>query len=85
MYFNPDPSKQAQEVIFSKKCTKEDHPSIYSNDIPVTQATVQKNIGLYIDEQLNYNTHIKEKLSKVYKGIGLLRSIFNKLPRQARL
>ena len=58
--FNPDPSKQAQEVIFSRKCTKEDHPSIYINDIPVTQTTVQKYIGLYLDEKRNYNTHKRE-------------------------
>ena len=38
---------------------------------------------MYLDEKLNYNTHIKEKLSKVYKGIVLLRNLFNKLPRQA--
>ena len=25
MYFNPDPSHQAQEVIFSRICTNEDH------------------------------------------------------------
>ena len=85
MSFNPDPSKQAQEVIFSRKYTKEDHPLIYSNDIPVTQTTVQKHIGMYLDEKLNYNTHIKEKLSKVYKGIGLLRNLSSKLTRQALL
>ena len=34
--FNPDHSKQAQEVIFSRKCTKEDHPPIYFNATPVT-------------------------------------------------
>ena len=82
MYFNPDPSKPAQEVIFSRKCTKEDHPPIYFNNIPVTQTTIQKHIGLYLDEKLNYNNHIKEKLSKVYKGIELLRNLSNKLPRQ---
>ena len=58
--FYPDPSKQAQEVIFWKKYTKEDHPPIYFNDIPVTQTTVQKHIEMYLDEKLNYNTHIKE-------------------------
>ena len=83
MSFNPGPSKQAQEVIFSRKCTKEDPPPIYFNDIPVTQTTVQKYIGMYLDEKPNYNTRIKEKLSKVYKGIGLLRNLSNKLPRQA--
>ena len=83
MSFNPHLTKRAQEVIFSRNCTKEDHPPIYFNDIPVTQNTVQKYIGLYLDEKLNYNTHVKEKLSKLYKGIGLLRNLSNKLPRQA--
>ena len=82
MYFNPDLSKQAQEVIFSRTSAKEDHPPIYFIDMLVTQTTVRKHIGLYLDGKLNYNTHIKEKLSKVYKGIGLLRNLFNKLPRQ---
>ena len=83
MSFNPDPSKQAQEVIFSRKYTKQDHPLIYFNNIPVTQTSLQKQIGMYLDEKLNYNTYIKEKLSRVYKGIGLLRNLSNKLPRQA--
>ena len=83
MSFSPDLSKQAQEVIFSRKYTKEDYPPIYFNDITVTKITVQMHIGMYLDEKVNYNTHIKEKLSKVYKGIGLLRNLTNKLPRQA--
>ena len=68
--FNPNPSKEAQEVIFSRKYTKGNHPPIYFNDIPVTQTTIQKRVGLYHDEKFSYNNHIKEKLSKVYKGLG---------------
>ena len=83
MYFGLDPSKQAQETICSRKCAKEDLPPIYFNDIPVTQNTIQKYIGPYLDEKPNYNTHIKERLSKVYKGIGLRRKLPNKLSRQA--
>ena len=83
MYFKPDPSKEAQEVIFSRKCSKEDHPPIYFNDIPVTQTTIQKHIELYLDENVKFSIHIKEKLSKVYKGIGLFKNLSNKLPRQA--
>ena len=37
---------------------------------------------MYFDEKLNCNTRIKEKLRNVYKGICLIRNIFNKLPRQ---
>ena len=83
MPFNTDPSKQVQEVIFSRKYTKEDHSPIYFYDTPVTQATIQKHIGMYLDEKLNYNTHIIEKISKIYKGIGLARNLSNKLPRKA--
>ena len=82
MYFNTDLSEQAQEVIFSRTSAKEDHPSIYFIDMLVTQTIVRKHIGLYLDGKLSYSTRIKEKLSKVYKGIGLFRNLFNKLPRQ---
>ena len=35
MSFNPDSSKQAQEVIFSRKYQKISHPSIYFNNNPI--------------------------------------------------
>ena len=38
---------------------------------------------MYFDEKLNDNTQIKLKLRKVYKDIGLLRNLSNKIPRQA--
>ena len=31
MRFNPEPNKQAQEVVFSRKINKIDHPSLYFN------------------------------------------------------
>ena len=39
MSFNPDPSKQAQEVIFSHKLHKSIYPPLHFNDIAVTQST----------------------------------------------
>ena len=80
--FKSEHSKLAQEVTFLRNYTKEDYPYIYFNDIPVTQTTVQKHIDLYLDEKLNCNTYIKEKLRNVYKDIGILRILSNKLPRQ---
>ena len=38
MSFNLDPTKQAQEVIFSKKAIKKIHPQILFNNIPVNKA-----------------------------------------------
>ena len=37
MGFNPDPNKQAQEVIFSKKTKKEYHPPITFNNNNVSE------------------------------------------------
>ena len=38
---------------------------------------------MYLDEKLNYNSHIKEKLRKVHEDIGILRNLSNKFPKQA--
>ena len=68
------PQNKHRKLFFSKNCTKEEHPLVYFKNIPDTKNTVLKHIGLYIDENFNYNTCIKVMLSRVYKGIGLLRN-----------
>ena len=35
MNFNPDPNKQAQEIIFSRKKTASLHPVVYFDNKPV--------------------------------------------------
>ena len=85
MAFNPDLSKQAQEIAFSRKTHKLSHLKLYFNNSPVVQSTCQKHLGLYLHEKLNFSHHIKEKISKAYKGIGLIKKIQNYLPRQPLL
>ena len=63
MLFNSDVTKQAQEVIFSCKSNETDHPVVYFNEAPV-KASCQKHLRMHLDEKLNFNTHIKEKLQK---------------------
>ena len=65
MLFNPDITKQAQEVIFSRKNTKNDHPIVYFNEPPVAHTTCQKHLGMHLDEKLNFNHHIKESFTIV--------------------
>ena len=62
MSFNPDTTKQAQEVFFSWKSKKTDHPTVYFNHAPVTHTNCHKHFGMYLDEKLNFLQHItKEK------------------------
>ena len=85
MSFNPDPSKQVQEVIFSRKIQKTCHPSIYFNNKSVKQVPSQKHLGLILDSKLNFQEHLQNILNKVNKTIGLLRKLQNILPREPLL
>ena len=83
MSFNPDLNKQAPEVIFSRKTAKSSHPLIYFNNAPVSCVIFQKHLGVYLDEKLNFSYHIKEKMSKAMKGIGVIKKLSNMLPRHS--
>ena len=85
MSFNPDPSKQAQEVVFSRKVQITCHPSIYFNNKSFKQVPSQKNLGLILGSKLNFQEHLKNILNKVNKSIGLLRKLQNILPHEALL
>ena len=51
MSFNPDPSTEAQEVIFSQKIKKPSHPLLIFNNNQVMQTQYQKHLGFFLDEK----------------------------------
>ena len=75
MSFNPDPSKQAQEIIFSRKTKKICHPSLRFNNSIVSQSLYQKHLGIFLDARLTFEEHMKVITTKVNKTIGLLRKL----------
>ena len=75
MSFNPDISKQAHEVIFSRKRSIVTHPPLNFNNIPVAQTNSQKHLGMQLD--------LSKVESKVNKTIGIIRKLQNVLPRSA--
>ena len=52
MSCKPDPSKQAQEIIFSRKTKKISHSSLRFNNSIVSQTQHQKDLGIFLDELL---------------------------------
>ena len=82
MNFNPDPSKQAQEVMFSRKLQKTNHNQVYFNQNSVKQVPSQKHLGMYLDTKLNFQERLNNVLSKVNKTIGLSRKFQAFLLRQ---
>ena len=72
MSFNPDFNKQAQEVIFSRKLQKSNHPSLTFNGSSVIQSEIQKHAGIFLNSKLDFNERIQNVLNNVSKTIGLL-------------
>ena len=83
MKYNPNPSKQTQEVIFSRKLKKISHPPLFFSNIQVPQSSSHKHLGIILDEHLTFCEHLKMLTSKINKTIGLLQKLENVLPRAA--
>ena len=58
-----------------------DHPVILFNDIPVKKVNEHKHLGIILDSKLSFSAHIKAAISKMRKGIGLLKYLSKYLPR----
>ena len=81
MCFNPDPTKPAEEVLFSQKIIKPVHPPIYFNGTEVKRVSEHKHLGLILDSKLTFVKHINEKISVARKWIGVIKHARLKLNR----
>ena len=63
MRFNPDPNKQTQEVILSRKINKIDHPPLYFNQNLVKSSSTHKHLGTTLQ-----NTLPRKSLITIFKS-----------------
>ena len=78
MKFNPDPTKQNHNIVFSRKKIASIHPAFYSVNPMVTH----KDLEMILDSKLSYKHHLQPVFSRVNKTIGLLRKVQLALPRK---
>ena len=71
--------------LFSLANTKLAHPPVLFNNVPLKRCSIQKHLGIHLDKKLNFNHHVKEKITKANKGIGVIKKLSNTLPRDALL
>ena len=83
MAFNPDPTKQATEMLFSCKRNHVNHPPLFFNGFPVERVSEPKHLGLTAEPSLNFKKHIHEKISKAKKNTGLIKHLNRFLPFRA--
>ncbi|MCH2389971.1 MAG: reverse transcriptase family protein [Nitrospinales bacterium] len=83
MVFNPDIQKQAIEVSFSSKRAPSNFEILDFNHVPVRQASETKHLGMTLDSKLNFSSHIADKLSKAYQGLGVMHQLSKWVPRRS--
>ena len=81
MQFNPDKSKQAIQVIFSHRKSKPIHSSPTFNGSEVVTLDEHKHFGFFFDSRLSFLRHIKEKIMKARRGVGIIRFMSKYVPR----
>ena len=59
MNFNPDPTKQTQEVIFSRKLQNTNHPCLNFNNNTANLTESQKYLGEVLDSRLDFKEHLE--------------------------
>ena len=82
MQFNLDKKKQAIQVIFSQKRDRSAHPLLYFNRSEVVLIHEQTHIGMILDSELNFHSHVKEKVVSVRKAIGVIRFMSRYVTRE---
>ena len=79
--FNPDPSKQVQELIFNRKTKRLNQPPLVFNNNNVSKDFSQKQLSVVLDFKLTFEEHLKYVLVKVNNAVSFLPKLRNLLPR----
>ena len=80
MEFNPDPNKQATELLFSCKKNSPNHPPLFFNGTVVPKVNEQKHLGLTLDSKLSFERHLNEKIMKAKRIVGIIKYLSSFLP-----
>ena len=73
MQFNPDKNKQAVQVIFSQKKETLAHPPVFFNGYEIVLKAEHKHLGMILDSKLSFQSHVREAIINVRKGIRIIR------------
>ena len=78
MSFNPEKTKY---MIIGN--TNQPHPSLQLNDTQIDQVHSYQQLGVILNDKLNWEDHINHVISKANRKIGLMWKLSSELPRYA--
>ena len=78
MHFNAD---KTEEVIFSCKRSKPNHPPLLLGNDQVAQKMEHKHLGVILDSKLDFQSHIRQAILKARRSIGMIRYLSKYISR----
>ena len=72
MQFNTD---NTEEVIFSAKRIKPDHPPLKLGDDTISQTLEHKHLGMVLDLNLDFKSHLRAAIVKARRGIRTMKHL----------
>ena len=78
MLFNVEKTK---EVIFSSKRSKPQHAPLKLDSEAIARKTEHKYLGMILEENVNFKSHIREVILKARRGIGIIKLLSNYVSR----
>ena len=77
MSFNPDITKPAHDVTFSSKRNPQLGVPLSFNNIPIKVTKKSNHLGMLLDHMLEFDNHVKEKISKARSILGIMHQVKN--------
>ena len=78
--FNP---LKTEEMIFSRKLNKSQHPPIHMNQEPIAQVSFHKHLGLTFSEGLSWHEHFEYIKPRAWGRIYIMRKLKFQLDRRS--
>ena len=78
--FNPS---KTESVIFSRKHQKQHHPSLYLDNVPISQVSTHTHLGVTFTTDGKCQSHISLNINKAWQRIGILRTLTFVVSRSA--
>ena len=73
------------QKLFSRNVNSDDHPKLTFNGNQVQQCLSPKHLGFILDNKLDFNKHLDEKINKCNKIIGMMKKLSISVSRQSLL
>ena len=80
-----NPSKSNHLVISPPKIIPSPHFALIVNNLPILSCDKAKYLGVFIDSQLNFHSHIKSVENKIARSVGILSKLKHFFPSNSLL